>query len=41
MAACGQLKSASVRISASERDAIQKIIAEKESAQGLTWAATT
>lgn len=35
MAACGQLKSQSVRLSASERAAIDKIIAEKEQAQGL------
>ncbi len=35
MAACGQLKSSSVRISAAERAAIDKIIAEKEQAQGL------
>ncbi|HEU0118232.1 MAG TPA: 23S rRNA (adenine(2503)-C(2))-methyltransferase RlmN [Alphaproteobacteria bacterium] len=35
MAACGQLKSASVRISAAERASIDKIIAEKEAAQGL------
>jgi len=36
MAACGQLKSASIRVSATERAAIDKIIAEKELAQGLT-----
>jgi 23S rRNA (adenine2503-C2)-methyltransferase len=35
MAACGQLKSASLRLSAAERAAIDKVIAEKESAQGL------
>jgi 23S rRNA (adenine2503-C2)-methyltransferase len=35
MAACGQLKSASIRMSAAERDAINKIIMEKEQAQGL------
>jgi len=35
MAACGQLKSSSVRLSAAERLAIDKIIAEKEKAQGL------
>ena len=35
MAACGQLKSASIRMSAVERAAIDKIIAEKEQAQGL------
>jgi len=35
MAACGQLKSASIRVSATERAAIDKIIAEKEQAQGL------
>ncbi|MFY9289030.1 MAG: 23S rRNA (adenine(2503)-C(2))-methyltransferase RlmN [Alphaproteobacteria bacterium] len=36
MAACGQLKSSSVRISAAERAAIDKIIAEKERVQGLS-----
>lgn len=36
MAACGQLKSSSVRISAAERAAIDKIIAEKEKAQHLS-----
>lgn len=35
MAACGQLKSASLRMSANERAAIDKIIAEKEHEQGL------
>jgi 23S rRNA (adenine2503-C2)-methyltransferase len=35
MAACGQLKSQSIRMSAAERAAIDKIIAEKEQAQGL------
>jgi 23S rRNA (adenine2503-C2)-methyltransferase len=35
MAACGQLKSASLRLSSAERAAIDKIIAEKETAQGL------
>jgi 23S rRNA (adenine2503-C2)-methyltransferase len=35
MAACGQLKSASLRLSATERAAIDKVIAEKETAQGL------
>lgn len=35
MAACGQLKSASIRMSAAERAAIDKIIAEKEQAQGI------
>ena len=35
MAACGQLKSDSLRLSASERAAIDKLIAEKEAAQGL------
>jgi 23S rRNA (adenine2503-C2)-methyltransferase len=35
MAACGQLKSASLRLSATERAAIDKVIAEKEMAQGL------
>jgi len=35
MAACGQLKSASLRVSAAERAAIDKVIAEKEIAQGL------
>jgi len=35
MAACGQLKSASLRVSAAERAAIEKIIKEKEAAQGL------
>jgi 23S rRNA (adenine2503-C2)-methyltransferase len=38
MAACGQLKSASMRLSATERLAIDKIIAEKEQAQGLVQA---
>jgi len=36
MAACGQLKSASIRVSAAERASIDKIIKEKESAEGLT-----
>jgi len=35
MAACGQLKSASIRVSATERAAIDKVIKEKEAAQGL------
>jgi len=35
MAACGQLKSASLKLSAAERAAIDKLIAEKERAQGL------
>jgi len=35
MAACGQLRSASFRVSAAERAAIDKLIAEKEQAQGL------
>lgn len=35
MAACGQLKSASIRISAAEKAAIDKIIAEKDKAEGL------
>lgn len=35
MAACGQLKSASLKLSASERAEIDKLIAEKERAQGL------
>jgi 23S rRNA (adenine2503-C2)-methyltransferase len=35
MAACGQLKSASLRLTAAERSAIDKVIAEKEQAQGL------
>jgi 23S rRNA (adenine2503-C2)-methyltransferase len=35
MAACGQLKSASLRLSATERAAIDQVIAEKEQAQGL------
>ncbi|MBI1273529.1 MAG: 23S rRNA (adenine(2503)-C(2))-methyltransferase RlmN [Alphaproteobacteria bacterium] len=39
LAACGQLKSASVRVSAAERAAIEKIIAEKDRAQGLALAA--
>nr|MDP9128485.1 23S rRNA (adenine(2503)-C(2))-methyltransferase RlmN [Pseudomonadota bacterium] len=41
MAACGQLKSQSIRLSAVERDAINKIIAEKERAQGLLSEAPT
>jgi 23S rRNA (adenine2503-C2)-methyltransferase len=36
MAACGQLKSASIRVSAAERAAIDKVIREKEVAEGLT-----
>jgi len=35
MAACGQLKSASLRLSAADRLAIDKIIADKEQTQGL------
>ncbi len=35
MAACGQLKSASLRLSTVERAAIDKVIKEKEAAQGL------
>ena len=35
MAACGQLKSASLKLSATERAAIDALIAEKEKAQGL------
>jgi 23S rRNA (adenine2503-C2)-methyltransferase len=35
MAACGQLKSASLRLSAAERAAIDKVIKEKELAAGL------
>lgn len=35
MAACGQLKSASLRLTASERAAIDKLIADKERAAGL------
>jgi len=35
MAACGQLKSASLRLTAAERASINQIIAEKERAQGL------
>lgn len=35
MAACGQLKSASLRLSAAERAAIDKLIADKERAAGL------
>jgi 23S rRNA (adenine2503-C2)-methyltransferase len=35
MAACGQLKSASIRVSATERAAIDKVIKEKDAAQGL------
>ena len=38
MAACGQLKSASLRMGAAERAAIDKVIAEKEAAQGLITA---
>jgi 23S rRNA (adenine2503-C2)-methyltransferase len=36
MAACGQLKSASLKLSVAERSAIDALIAEKEQAQGLT-----
>ncbi len=36
MAACGQLKSASLRLSASERAAIDEVIKEKERVQGLS-----
>ena len=36
MAACGQLKSASLKMSAAERAAIDQIIADKEIAQGLS-----
>ena len=32
MAACGQLKSASVRLSAADRAAIEKVLAEKDAA---------
>lgn len=35
MAACGQLKSASLKLSAAERAAIDKILAEKDRAQGI------
>ena len=35
MAACGQLKSASLKLSAAERAEIDKLIAEKDRAQGL------
>lgn len=35
MAACGQLKSASLRLSAAERAAIDQLIVEKDRAQGL------
>jgi 23S rRNA (adenine2503-C2)-methyltransferase len=35
MAACGQLKSASLKLSATERAAIDQLINEKEKAQGL------
>lgn len=35
MAACGQLKSASLRLTAAERAAIDKLIAEKDQAAGL------
>ena len=35
MAACGQLKSASLKLSAAERAEIDKLIAEKDKAQGL------
>ncbi|MDX2027814.1 MAG: 23S rRNA (adenine(2503)-C(2))-methyltransferase RlmN [Alphaproteobacteria bacterium] len=35
MAACGQLKSQSIRLSAAERAAIDKILAEKDQAEGL------
>ncbi|MDE2029905.1 MAG: 23S rRNA (adenine(2503)-C(2))-methyltransferase RlmN [Alphaproteobacteria bacterium] len=36
MAACGQLKSASMKLSAAERAAIDRLIAEKDRAQGLS-----
>jgi 23S rRNA (adenine2503-C2)-methyltransferase len=36
MAACGQLKSQSIRVSAAEKATIDKIIAEKDRAQGLS-----
>ncbi len=36
LAACGQLKSASLRLSASERAAIDKLLAEKEAAVGIS-----
>jgi hypothetical protein len=35
MAACGQLKSASILLSAAEREEMKKRIAEKEAAQGI------
>jgi 23S rRNA (adenine2503-C2)-methyltransferase len=38
MAACGQLKSASLKLSARERAEIDKLIAEKDKAQGLATA---
>jgi len=38
MAACGQLKSASLKLSAAERAEIDKLIAEKDKAQGLATA---
>lgn len=38
MAACGQLKSASLRLTAAERAAIDRLIAEKELAAGLVQA---
>ncbi len=38
MAACGQLKSASLRLTAAERAAIDKLIAEKEQAAGIAQA---
>jgi 23S rRNA (adenine2503-C2)-methyltransferase len=38
MAACGQLKSASLRLSATERAAIDKLIIEKDKEQGLVTA---
>jgi 23S rRNA (adenine2503-C2)-methyltransferase len=38
MAACGQLKSASLKLSATERAEIDRLIAEKDKAQGLATA---
>jgi 23S rRNA (adenine2503-C2)-methyltransferase len=35
MAACGQLKSASLKLSATERAEIDRLIAEKDKAEGL------
>jgi 23S rRNA (adenine2503-C2)-methyltransferase len=40
MAACGQLKSASLKLSATERAEIDRLIAEKDKAQGLDKLAT-